>query len=87
MYQCKIVREGTRFKSNSNEEIFRIRQNVTCRSNNVICVVTRRECGKQGVGSAANFFQRISNYLSHIEVKYEGTIAVHFFESNCTINH
>ena len=42
----------------------------------------------QGVGSTTNVFQRISNYLSHIEVKYnEGTIAAHFFEGNCTINH
>ena len=32
--------------------------------------------------------ERISDYLSHIEVKYnEETIAVHFFEGNCTINH
>ena len=40
------------------------------------------------MGSTTNFLQRISNYLSHIEVKYnEGTIAAHFFEGNCTINH
>ena len=55
---------GTRFKSSSTGETFRIRQHITC------------------------FFQRISNYLSQIEVKYnEGTIAAHFFEGNCTINH
>ena len=41
------------------------------------------------MGSITNFFQRISNYLSHnIEVKDNGgTIAVHFFEGNCTANH
>ena len=33
-------------------------------------------------------FYRVSDYLSHIEAKYnEGTIAAHFFERNCTINH
>ena len=43
--------------------------------------------GSRG-GSTTNFFQRISNSLSHIEVKSnEGTIAAHFFEGNCTINH
>ena len=40
------------------------------------------------MGSTTNFFQRLANYLSHTEVKYnEGTIAAHFFEGNCTINH
>ena len=43
--------------------------------------MTCREYGKQGVGSTTKFVQRISNYLSHIEVKYnEGTIAVHFLK-------
>ena len=86
--QCKVIREGTRFKSSSTGETFRVRQHITCRSNNIIYLVTCRECGKQVVGSTTNFFQRISNYLSHIEAKYnEGTIAAHFFEGNCTINH
>ena len=40
------------------------------------------------MGSTTNFSQRISNYSSHIEAKYnEGTIAEHFFEGNCSINH
>ena len=85
--QRKVIREGIRFKSNSTGETFRIRQHITCRSNNIIYLVTGRECRKQGVGSTTNVFQRISNYLSHIEVKYnEGTIVAHFFEGNCTIN-
>ena len=78
---------GEWFKSNSTGETFRIRQHITCRSNNIIYSVTCREFWKQGVESTTNFPQRISNYLSHIEVKYnEGTIAAHFFEGNCTIN-
>ena len=39
------------------------------------------------MGSTINLFQRISNYLSHIQSKYkEGAIAAHFFEGNCNIN-
>ena len=74
-----MIREGTGFKSNSTGETFSVRQHITCRSNNIIYLVTCRECGKQGVGSTTNFFQRISNYLSHIEAKYnEGTTVAHF---------
>ena len=78
--QCKVLQEGTKFRSNSTKETFKIRENINCRSNNIIYLVTCEKCGKQGVGSTINLFQRISNYLSHIQSKYnEGAIAAHFF--------
>ena len=85
--QCKVLQEGIKFKSNSTKEMFKIRENISCRSSNIIYLVTCQKCGKQGVGSTIDLFQRISNYLSHIESKYnERATAAHFFEGNCTIN-
>ena len=85
--QCEVLQEGTKFRSNSTKETFKIRENISCRSNNIIYLVTCEKCGKQGVGSTISLFQRISNYLSHIQSKYnEGAIAAHFFEGNCNIN-
>ena len=64
-----------------------IRENINCRSNNIIYLVTFENCRKQGDGSTIIFFQRISNYLSHIQSKYnEGAITADFCERNCTIN-
>ena len=78
--QRKVLQERTKFKSNSTKETFKIRENINCRSNNIIYLVTCEKCGKQGVGSTINLFQKISNYLSHIQSKYnEGAIAAHFF--------
>ena len=85
--QCKVSQEGIKFKSNSTKETFTIRESIKCRSSNIIYLVTCQKFGKQGVGSTFDLFQTISNYLSHIQSKYnEGAIAAHVFEGNCTVN-
>ena len=65
--QCKVLQEGIKLKSNSTKETFKIMENINCGSSNIIYLVTCETCGKQGVGSTIDLFQRISNYLSHIQ--------------------
>ena len=62
--------------------IFRIKQEINCRSKNIIYLVTCRACGKQGVGRTTAFQSRISNYISHI-CKKEPTCSTvkHFYEA------
>ena len=47
--------------------MFKIRQRITCKSRNIICLVTCAKCKLQGVGHSTQFGKRISNYFSHIK--------------------
>ena len=58
---CMVLQEGTHFRSNVTGERFRIKQEINCRSKNIIYLVTCRACGKQRVDRTTAFQSRISN--------------------------
>ena len=62
---CKVLEEGSVFYSKSTGEWYTIRQNIDCRSKNVI-LVNCKKCRMQGVGKSEDFKTRISNYISNI---------------------
>ena len=81
IYACQVVKEGSSFKSNQTGEIYKIRQDINCRSENIIYLVTCKKCGMQGVGSCTTFCKRISNYVTSIENKSPGCrIEMHFLK-------
>ena len=47
--------------------MFKIRQRITCKSRNIIYLVTCAKCKSQGVGHSTQFAKRISNYFSLIK--------------------
>ena len=61
------MEEATSFKSKATKEKNKIRQNINCRSKNIIYLVECKKCGKQEIGSTGEFAPRISNYITHIE--------------------
>ena len=77
-----VLQEGTHFRSNVTGIRFRIKQEINCRSKNIIYLVTYRACGKQRVGRTTAFQSRISKYILHI-CKHEPTCSTvkHFYET------
>ena len=67
IYVCQVVKEGSSFKSNQTGEVYEIRQDINCRSKNIIYLVTCKKCGMQGVGSCATFCKCISNYITRLQ--------------------
>ena len=63
MNNCKVLEEGSVFYSKSTGERYTIRQNIDCRSKNVIYLVNCKKCRMQGVGKSEDFKTRISNYI------------------------
>ena len=59
----------------------KIRQHITCKSRNIIYLVTCAKCKLQGVGHSTQFGKRISNYFSHIKSgTHDCKISCHFID-------
>ena len=52
-YCCQVLEENNQFKSFQTKEQYRIKQDINCKSENVIYLVTCKRCGLQEVGSCS----------------------------------
>ena len=65
------------------KERYKIRQEIDCRSKNIIYLVSCRKCPMQEVGQTENFQAMVSNYISHIlKGKQMCGIVKHFMETS-----
>ena len=78
---CNILRktESNQFKSNSNCQIFNIRQNINCQSEKVAYIIWCEEYKLKGVGRTIKMNTRLSNYYSHIKQKRRMCSSVNHF--------
>ena len=74
--------ETKSFKSFECEEIYNIKEEITCLTEGIIYLILDLKCKKSYVGSTiGNMRSRASNYKNHILIQYEGCeIAKHFAE-------
>ena len=87
IYCCQILEENNQFKSFQTGEQHRIRQEISCKSENTIYLVTCKRCGLQGVGSCLVLSKRVYNYISSLEKRKPGCkIEQHFTRPGHTIN-
>ena len=87
IYTCQVLEESTEFKSTQTGERYKIRQDIDCKSDNIIYLVTCKKCGFQGVGSCTKLSQRVSNYITSIEKKSPGcNIEKHFLKADHSIS-
>ena len=87
IYCCHVLKENNQFKSFQTKEQYRIRQDINCKSENVIYLFTCKMCGLQGVGSCLVLSQRVSNYITSIKKRKPGCkIEQHFTRPGHTIN-
>ena len=54
-------------RSISNRRKYKIGQTISCKSKNIVYVVTCKKCKLQGVGHSTEFHKNIANYFSHIK--------------------
>ena len=82
-----MLEENTEFKSTQTGEGYKVRQDIDCKSDNIIYLVTCKKGGFQGVGSCAKLLQRVSNYIISIEKKSPGcNIEKHFQKADHSIS-
>ena len=81
IYCCQVLEENDQFLSRTTGERYKIRQDISCKSENIIYLVNCKNCRMQGVGSCKDFAKRVSNYISSIERKSPGCkIEQHFLQ-------
>ena len=66
-YCCQVLEENNQFDSFQTKEQYRIRQDINCKSENVIYLVTCKRHGLQRVASCLVLSQRVSNYITSIK--------------------
>ena len=86
IYCCQVLEESDQFLSRTTGETYKIRQDISCKSENIIYLVNCKNCRMQGVGSCKGFAKRVSNYISCIERKSPGCkIEQHFLQQGHSI--
>ena len=83
-YICMFAKsQGNMVRSISNERKYKIRQRISCKSKNILYVVTCKKCKLQRVGHNTEFHKRIANYFSHIKSSSrDSEITCHFIDNH-----
>lgn len=76
---CHHINEGSTFCCHNTGRKFNLKHNITCKSTNLIYLVTCRKCRKQYVGQTSRTLaERIANHLSCIRTNKSNPISIHF---------
>lgn len=84
---CNYIVECSTFYSNNNSnKIYKIKHNFTCKTRNIIYLITCNKCKKQYVGQSSRpLADRINNHLSCIRTHKQTPIGMHFNLPNHSI--
>lgn len=76
---CQYINVGKQFTSTHNKRKFVIHGHFTCKSNNLVYLITCKKCQLQYVGQTGRrLSERISDHISNIKLKNLKPIALHF---------
>lgn len=85
---CNYVVECRTFSSHNTNKTFNLKHNITCKSKNLIYLITCTKCHMQYVGQTSRTLaDRINNHLSCIRTHKDTPISIHFNSSNHSINN
>ena len=76
---CSYIMPSRSFSSSHNSKSFTVRGYITCKTSNVVYLVTCRKCQLQYVGETSRpLADRINDHLSAIRLKKQTPISLHF---------
>lgn len=85
---CNYINASDTFNSSHNGKTFKVRGDITCKSNNLIYLITCRSCGLQYVGeSSRTLGERITDHLSAIRLKKPTPVGLHFNGPSHSLQH
>jgi hypothetical protein len=76
---CNYITPDDKFKSSFNGRCFKLKYGFTCKSTNIIYLVSCKQCAKQYVGQTGRALaERICDHLSNIRTRKSTPISLHF---------
>lgn len=85
---CNFIVESNSFRSTHNQRTFSLKQAFTCKSCNLIYLITCRKCHKQYIGETGRTLaQRITDHTSYIRLKKPTPTGLHFNLPDHNISH
>jgi len=83
---CNYIIRSNAFQSSTNKTNFKLKSRFTCKSSNLVYLITCRCCNLQYVGQTGRTLaDRIRDHLSNIRTKKSTPIALHFNLPNHSI--
>lgn len=84
---CNYITEARSFNSSYNGRGFQLHAKFTCRSNNIVYLVTCSKCNKQYVGETGRSLgERVVDHLSCIRLRKQTPIGLHLTVHYITLN-
>ena len=85
---CNYITESNIIRSTQNNRTFNITDNITCKTHNIIYLITCKKCSKQYVGETGrSFAHRINQHISCIRLRRDTPIGLHFNIADHSIKH
>ena len=85
-HTCENFKECRSVVSSTTKFVFKIRQNLTCDSSNLIYLVHCKECDKQYIGQTKRSLRhRANNHRADIVNQRKSTVGIHFNSGRCSI--
>ena len=76
---CNYITESTNVTSSTNKRTYKLNSKFSCRSRNLIYLITCKKCHKQYVGETGRTLkQRITDHISCIRLHKDTPIGLHF---------
>jgi len=85
---CNFITESKTFTSSYTKRIFKLYNSFTCKSTNLVYLITCLKCDKQYVGETGrSLSQRTTDHLSSIRLNKPTPIGLHFNLTGHSIHH
>lgn len=85
---CNYIVESSTFHSTHNHRQFTLKNSFTCKSTNIIYLITCKKCNKQYVGETGrSLAQRITDHISYIKLHKDNPTGLHFNLPEHQITH
>jgi hypothetical protein len=85
---CNYVSECSSVKSSVNNRTFKLQDRFTCKSSNIVYLVTCNKCLQQYVGETSRSLgERITDHLSCIRLRKATPIGLHFNSAGHSLNN
>jgi len=76
---CRHITQGVHFTSTHNRKTFSIIGNITCKTSNLVYLITCGNCSLQYVGETSRTLaERITDHKSNIRLRKNTPVALHF---------